>query len=65
VPAARTSNKTKRVTKSNSFENIWEKYVIPLEGNTIKRPDGKTNKIEKVDWFRNMDCIKGFFIPRK
>ena len=23
---------------------------MPLEGKTIKRPDGKTNKIEKVDW---------------
>ncbi len=50
IPAIRTSNKTKRTTKSNSFENIWEKYVMPLEGKIIKRPDGKTNKIEKVDW---------------
>lgn len=23
---------------------------MPLEGKTIKRPDGKTNKILKVDW---------------
>jgi hypothetical protein len=50
IPAIRTSNKTKRTSKSNSFENIWEKYVMPLEGKTIKRPDGKTNKIVKVDW---------------
>lgn len=50
IPAIRTSNKTKRTTKSNSFENIWEKYVMPLEGKTIKRPDGKANKIVKVDW---------------
>jgi len=50
VPAVRTSNKTKKSTKTNSFENIWEKYVMPMEGRTIKRPDGKTNKIEKVDW---------------
>ena len=50
VPAIRTSNKTKKATKSNSFENIWEKYVMPLEGKTIIRPDGKINKIEKVDW---------------
>lgn len=50
IPAIRTSNNTKRTTKSNSFENIWEKYVMPLEGKTIKRPDGKTNKIVKVDW---------------
>ena len=50
IPAIWTSNKTKRTTKSNSFENIWEKYVMSLEGKTIKRPDGKTNKIVKVDW---------------
>ena len=50
VPAIRTSNKPKRTTKQNSFENIWEKYVMPLEGKTIKRPDGKTNKIVKIDW---------------
>lgn len=50
VPAIRTSIKTKKSTKSNSFETIWEKYVMQLEGKTIKRPDGKTNKIVKVDW---------------
>jgi Holliday junction resolvase-like predicted endonuclease len=50
IPAIQTSNKTKKTTQSKSFENIWEKYVMPLEGKTIKRPDGKTNKIEKVDW---------------
>jgi Holliday junction resolvase-like predicted endonuclease len=50
VPAVRTSNKNKKSTKPKSFENIWEKYVMPMEGRTIKRPDGKTNKIEKVDW---------------
>jgi Holliday junction resolvase-like predicted endonuclease len=50
IPAVRASRKTKNSIKSNSFENIWEKYIMPLEGKTIKRPDGKTNKIEKVDW---------------
>tara|TARA_R110002167_G_scaffold105083_1_gene270461 strand:+ start:9341 stop:10018 length:678 start_codon:yes stop_codon:yes gene_type:complete len=50
VPAVQNSKKPKRSTKSNSFENIWENYVMPLEGKTIKRDDGKTNKIEKVDW---------------
>lgn len=50
IPATRISNRAKKPSKSNSFEYIWEKYVMPLEGKTIKRPDGKTNKIEKVDW---------------
>jgi len=50
IPAIRISTKTKNANKRNSFENIWEKYVMPLEGKTIKRPDGKTNRIVKVDW---------------
>lgn len=50
LQAVRTSNKTKKPTKSNSFVTIWEKYVMPLEGRLIERPDGKTNIIEKVDW---------------
>lgn len=50
IPAIRSSNKTKRKENTVSFEDIWEKNVMPLEGKTIKRPDGKTNKILKVDW---------------
>ena len=50
IPALWVTNKNKKVTKSNSFESIWENYVMPLEGKTIKRSDGKTNKIVKVDW---------------
>ncbi|WP_299150309.1 restriction endonuclease [uncultured Dokdonia sp.] len=50
IPAIRTSNNRKKRTKSNSFEIIWEKYVMPLEGKKIKRADGKTNKIITVDW---------------
>lgn len=48
IPALRITNK--KLIKPNSFESIWENYVMPLEGKTIKRPDGKTNKIVKVDW---------------
>lgn len=50
VSAVPTSKITKRTINKNSFENIWEKFVMPLEGKIIKRPDGKTNEIEKVDW---------------
>lgn len=50
IPAVRATNKIKKTTAKNSFEYIWENYVIPLEGKIIMRPDGKTNKIEKVDW---------------
>ena len=40
------------ISKSNndSFSNIWEVYVMPLEGKTIKKENGKENKIVSVDW---------------
>lgn len=37
-------------TKGHTFENIWEKYIIPLEGNTLTRENGETNTILKADW---------------
>ena len=50
IPAIR-SKKTNLKVIGGIFESIWEQYVIPLEGKTIKRYDGKTNKILSVDWF--------------
>ena len=40
-------------TKSNTnktFEQIWEDYLIPLQGKTIIRSSGETNEIIKADW---------------
>ena len=31
------------------FDNIWENHIKPLEGKTIIRENGETNKILKVD----------------
>ena len=36
--------------KDDFFENIWENYIKPLEGKTLEKRDGKSNKIIKVDW---------------
>lgn len=33
-----------------NFNTVWEKYVFPLEGKTLSRDNGKSNKIVKVDW---------------
>ncbi|MFA7289815.1 MAG: restriction endonuclease [Melioribacteraceae bacterium] len=33
-----------------SFESIWEKYIIPLEGKKLTRAGGETNEILNVDW---------------
>jgi restriction system protein len=50
IPAINTNFKSKNQKPSGKFEAIWEKYVMPLEGKTIKRSDGKSNKILAVDW---------------
>lgn len=43
---------TDNIKNSNdyTFENIWEKYIIPLQGKTLTRENGETNKIIKVNW---------------
>lgn len=37
-------------TNGNTFESIWEKYIIPLEGKVLARENGETNTILKADW---------------
>lgn len=41
---------TKSKANDRSFEGIWEKYIMPLEGKTLARSNGDTNRIVKVDW---------------
>jgi len=36
--------------KDDFFEDIWKDYIKPLEGETLERRNGKSNKIIKVDW---------------
>lgn len=50
IPAVKTTTKPKATSRKGEFETIWEEYVMPLEGRTITRSDGKTNVILKVDW---------------
>jgi Holliday junction resolvase-like predicted endonuclease len=33
-----------------SFDSIWERYIMPLEGTALTTPTGRTNRIVKVDW---------------
>lgn len=35
---------------SGSFDDIWENYVMPLQGKTLYNSNGSTNKVLKVDW---------------
>ena len=43
-----TSNK--KTSNDKTFEGIWEKYIIPLQGKTLTRESGETNEIVKVNW---------------
>lgn len=45
--------KPKSSSKNNNgktFEQIWENYILPLQGKTLTRNNGETNHILKVDW---------------
>jgi restriction system protein len=33
-----------------TFEKFWEEHIMPLEGMTLCRDNGKSNQIVKVDW---------------
>ena len=39
-----------RPSNKVSFELIWEGYIMPLQGKFLKRVNGDTNEIVKVDW---------------
>lgn len=32
------------------FESIWQKEIMPLQGKVLKRANGTSNEIKKVDW---------------
>jgi hypothetical protein len=50
IPAIKINYKSKTQNPNRKFETIWENCVMPLEGKTIKRDNGKSNKIISVDW---------------
>lgn len=43
-------DQTSSKTGDETFDSIWEHYIIPLAGKTLTRSNGETNKILKVDW---------------
>ena len=40
----------KSLPSDKTFDSIWEKYIIPLQGKTLTRDNGETNEIVKVNW---------------
>jgi hypothetical protein len=40
----------KPASNDKTFDSIWEKYIIPLQGKTLTRDNGETNEIVKVNW---------------
>lgn len=42
---------TKKASSNDeTFDSIWGKYIIPLQGKTLTRDSGETNVIVKVNW---------------
>jgi hypothetical protein len=37
-------------TNDKTFEGIWEKYILPLQGKTLRRRNGETNEVLKANW---------------
>lgn len=50
IDASTALKKPKKSNNDKTFEGIWEKYIIPLQGKTLTRDSGETNKIVKVNW---------------
>ncbi|WP_416439704.1 restriction endonuclease [Phnomibacter sp. MR] len=50
IDASTVLTKTKKTSNDRTFEGIWEKYIIPLQGKTLTRDSGETNQIMKVNW---------------
>lgn len=41
---------TTKNKNDKTFEQIWEDYIIPLQGKILTRNSGETNQIIKADW---------------
>lgn len=50
IDASTVLTEPKKSNNDKTFEGIWEKYIIPLQGKTLTRDSGETNKIVKVNW---------------
>lgn len=50
INLTKTISKTNKKSNNKNFEDIWENYVIPLQGKTLISNNGKTNQILKADW---------------
>lgn len=44
------SKTNKKFSTNKTFEQIWEDYIIPLQGKTLIRSSGESNQIIKADW---------------
>ena len=45
-----TIKSTTKSKTSKTFEQIWQDYIIPLQGKILTRSGGETNQIIKADW---------------
>ena len=46
VPGLAGSN----LSRGMDFDSIWTSHIVPLQGTTLRRSNGDTNEILRVDW---------------
>lgn len=49
-PPSESRHQSAMFSDGLDFATIWGRYVMPLAGATLTRPDGSSNTIETVDW---------------
>jgi len=51
---------------TRTFDEVWERYVVPLAGRTLVGPSGRANIVQTVDWSgvkRSTSGGRSQFIP--
>jgi len=52
IPPNAAPNSVDACPTAFTFDEVWERYVMPLAGQILMRADGKTNTVVTVDWSR-------------
>jgi len=50
LPSLSLPVKIIKASNNTTFEQIWEDYIIPLQGKILTRSNGNINEIVRVDW---------------
>lgn len=49
-PQTNVTNVFRNEVSNRDFEQIWQQYIVPLQGQTLTKSNGESNHILRVDW---------------